>query len=287
MLSDVEMAGQGAQPGLVAPDGAAAQSVLGELETAELPIDINTLEKPRRGLFGLFARRDAEPEGPEDDSIGDVVEDVPRRGLFGFFARRGDDVENDENTVVASVDANPDATPRRGLFGRSKPVEDAPLPEIAPGTVLPYGEVGVACNITGRALGKKIGSFQQSGNPLVLYDTSSGSLEPRTHFLTGFSDGCARQFTGALVMLGSPVLHERMRYDPLNKGWKYTATDKAYEKIRRRVCKTRGRHLCPGERVAALEAETAFVTVYETFGDNTHWAEILLHQGKVAANSTR
>lgn len=292
-------------------------------ENTELLPDETVVEQPRRGLLGLFKKReDSAPEtsgasvaaaiestnpaqgvsteggdaiAPEEVAELDKPEE-PRRGLFGLFGKRDkaeDAVETPEetsaeNTIVASIapETMTDAEPaRRGLFGRPRKTEAKP--EIPLGTVLPYGQVGIACNVRGRKLGKVIDTFKQNGDDFKLYDTKPGGIEARTHFIMGFDDGCPRQFTGALVMLGSPVLHERMRFDSYNKHLSITETDRAYDKIRRRVCKTRGKTLCPQERVGALEAETAFVTVYQQFGANDHWAEILLHKGDLVATSTR
>lgn len=273
-------------------------------EPAVEPNEEAAENKPRRGFFGLFKKRNdpapeaggavvagLEFEGGDEISAEEAAAldkpEKPRRGLFGLFAKRdaGSAPETaDENTIVASIDpetmtdAEPPLTRRQKLAAKA---------EIPIGTVLPYGQVGVACNVRGRKLGKVIDQFTQRGTDFKLYDTAPNSTNPRTFFVTGFKDGCPRQFTGAIASLGSPVLHERMRFDSYNKSLAITETDRAYDKIRKRVCKTRGKTLCPQEKVDALEAETAYVTVYEQFGANKHWAEILLHKGKLVATSLR
>ena len=304
----------------------AAQAVETAAENVTDPVDTPTEEaaadpsaepakdEKRGGLFGLFKKRkDPIPEA-SGAAVAAAVESVnpaegkaseggdeisaqeaaalgepekPRRGLFGLFGKREDKPApetTDENTIVASIDPDTITDAEPPLTRRQK---RAAKTEIPIGTVLPYGQVGVACNVRGRKLGKEVDQFNQRGKDFKLYDTSPNSIKSRTFFLTGFKDGCARQFTGAMASLGSPVLHERMRLDSYNKSLAYTETDRAYDKIRKRLCKTSGKTLCPQERVDALEAETAYVTVYEQFGANLHWAEILLHKGKLVATSIR
>jgi hypothetical protein len=158
---------------------------------------------------------------------------------------------------------------------------------IEPGTVLPFGDIGVVCGVRGRALGKEVDRFPAKGKGYRLYDSNPSSTLPRTHFLTGFKDGCARQFTASLVLIGSPVLHEQMRYDPSNNDIPVTEADKAYERIKRRICKVSKGEPCPEKHVAALEKGMAFVTLYERFGGNASWEEVLLHNGQIAGTSLR
>ena len=152
--------------------------------------------------------------------------------------------------------------------------------EVAAGTVLPYGEIATVCGISGTALGTRIGTVAG----YTLYDTQAASIAPRTHYITGLDGGCARQFTAALALFGDLPTHELIRYQPSNAHIAYTATDTAYEEIKVGFCGVAAGQPC-GARIDRLARSMAFITVYETFGTNPAWNEILLHDGDVVAMS--
>lgn len=154
--------------------------------------------------------------------------------------------------------------------------------EVAPGTVLPYGQIASVCGITGSALGTEVG--QQAG--FTLYDSSPNSIAPRTHYITGLDGGCARQFTAALALFGDLPTHEMIRYQPTNAAIPYSATDTAYEEIKASYCGVSAGQPCGG-RINRLAGRMAFITVYETFGTNPAWNEILLYDGEVVAISAK
>ena len=267
-----------------APASQGANQVAESDENSTETVDQATPEKPRRGLFGLFVRnkpdgaKESATEVEQDKAIGTEPEEVPVRN----------DVSLSGDAVVADPDIGASDTPRkprRGLFGPRR--SNQPDSVIEPGTVLPFGEIGVVCGVRGRALGKEVDRFPAKGKGYRLYDSNPSSTLPRTHYLTGFKDGCARQFTASLVLIGSPVLHEQMRYDPSNKDIAVTEADKAYERIKRRICKVAKGEPCPEKHVAALEKGMAFVTLYERFGGNASWEEVLLHNGQIAGTSLR
>lgn len=193
---------------------------------------------------------------------------VQRRGLFGLFANAARDDAN-EGVEVASLDPN------------------APDGRLAtPGVQLPYGIVARACDIPRRQLGREVAKYPESNPVYRLFDSDPGNTAPHTFFLTGFPDGCARQFTGALALFGSPAMHEQLRYGAPAKSLPYSDTDKAYEKIKRTVCGV-GRNKPCGSRVSRLERDTAFISVYEHFGDSPRWATILVHDGRVVARDVK
>lgn len=163
-----------------------------------------------------------------------------------------------------------------GREGASEPAPDAA--QVPPGAMLPYGEIATICGLAPRELGTRI----DSASGFEIYDTHPGSTAPRTHYITGLSDGCARQFTGALVLTGDVATHEMVRYEPSNASLPYSDTDDVYEAIKARICRVGHRTPC-GQKLDRLAADTAFVTVYETFGTAPNWVEILLHDGAVAA----
>ena len=165
----------------------------------------------------------------------------------------------------------------QGLFGSSR--SDLSV-DIVVGAVLPFGEVGRACGMKPREMGEKVG---REGR-YTIYDSQPSSTQPRRWYVTGFSDGCARQVTAALAMFGSASMHEQLRYGRPSEAYPYSATDKAYEGVKSKVCRV-GRQKPCGTRIKRLERTTVFVTTYERFTDNARWADILLHDGSVLASS--
>ncbi|HIC96738.1 TPA: hypothetical protein EYP12_08995 [Candidatus Bipolaricaulota bacterium] len=232
--------------------------------------------------------------------VAEPVDKPRRKGLFAMFDRKGKNSETNQAIAelpeaeqaapqeaaveLASLSRSMDNTPkpRRGLFGprRSKSTVEA-------GVQLPFGELGIACGIRGNALGKEVDRFPQKGKGYRLYDTNPSSTSPRTFFVTGFKDRCPRQFTAAMAMLDTPVMHEQMRYGRSNKSIPMTKTDTVYEGLKQRVCKAGRGKPCPESHIEALEKTTAYVSAYPRLGTNANWFEILLNKGKVAASSKR
>lgn len=154
--------------------------------------------------------------------------------------------------------------------GPSLPLMDAP-----PGALLPPGQVARACGVRGAALGPAI--EQAAG--YVVHDTAPGSTAPRTHYVTGFKDGCPRQVTAALAVLGDPLTHETYRYESLTGP--YGTVDRAYEEIKAAVCGVGAGEPC-GAAMGRLAADTAFLSTYPVFG-GPDFADVLFHAGEVVA----
>ncbi len=246
--------------------GADQETKLAAPSDAETAAEQTQPDRPR-GLFGLFVRGGRGGPAPEDSQEPQA--------------------EPVEMAALSPEPAQDTANRRRGLFARAASparidpnAPDAQL--IAPGTVLPYGAVARVCDMPRRDMGQKIDSYPERRAQYTLYDSAPGATGPRSFYMTGFPDGCARQFTAALAMFGSPRMHEQLRYGAPASSLPYSDTDKAYEKIKRQVCGV-GRNKPCGARISQLERDTAFVTVYERFGDNARWATILLHDGAVVA----
>jgi len=146
------------------------------------------------------------------------------------------------------------------------------------GDSVPYGEIATICNIPSRNLGTVVANV--SG--YKIYDTNPNATTMRPHFITGFDDGCARQFSAALSMTGDVGTHEVVRYLPANRNKSFTSTDNAYEAIKASFCRVSHGKPC-GSRLDALAGNTTFVTAYEKFGAHPRWVEILLHDGDVKA----
>lgn len=260
----------------------------------ELPPEPET----RRGLAALFSpRRAVEPAAVlAADVPAEPQTSAQSAGLFGFLrskptvagATAPAELETGaEQIELAALPAETkDPATKRGLFRRLP--ASAPASTVAPGQVLPFGSVGVACGLGKRALGKEVDRFPKDGRASWrLYDTDPTSTGPRSQFITGFSDGCARQFTAALALFGSPGLHEIHRYGAAQKNVPYSASDKAYEKVKSNICGVGRGKPCPEARAGRLEKATSFVTVYQQFGGSVAWLEMLLHNGKMLASEVR
>jgi hypothetical protein len=147
---------------------------------------------------------------------------------------------------------------------------------------LAYGGLARVCDVPSRKLGKKIAQYPDRRPMYRLYDSEPKSTDPRTFYLTGFSDGCARQFTAALAVFGSVGMHEMLRYGLPAEIQPYSDTDKAYEKLKRQICGKPRRKPC-GSKINLMENDTVFLSIYERFDSNAHWMNLLLHRGLVYA----
>jgi len=343
MSSDVELAENAPDSGLMATDVKAPKTALPKLQSVEAGADasVSGPEKPRRGLAALFGRRnkpatDTVPVAVDEEAVVKDVPDVenaaevagavdtakveggvdpapepvaqtPRRGLRALFGKRnratnpepepeqavativsnkeGAAAEADESVVIAPIDTQEAVAPRRerkGLFGPRR-AKTGQFSQVEPDMVLPFGQIGLACGVRGKALGKEVDRFPEHGKGYRLFDTKPSTTGPRTHYITGFKDGCARQFTASLALLGSPVLHEQLLSVGSSQGQHSTNADHAFQKIRAKVCRVGKGKACPEKRIDEMEKSMAFVTIYERFGGNAKWNEILLHNGVVAA----
>ncbi|SPF80022.1 hypothetical protein PRI8871_01824 [Pseudoprimorskyibacter insulae] len=238
-------------------DTTAEKTVLASAAVAE------AAPKPR---FSLFKRRAAVAEAP--------VADAPK-------------VEADPKAEPVQVAAA--AAPKKGwgLFGKSSeaktPKAGAPdYREVGPGVVLPYGEMARLCGVPANKLGAKVAKYPERGSGYTLYDSAPNGTSLRNYYVTGFDDGCARQFTAALALFGPPQMHELLRYGLPAKVQPYSATDAAYETLKRQICKVAKGKPC-GEKLDQVGRNTVFVSAYDKFEGSQRWHNILLHDGEVVA----
>lgn len=227
---------------------------------------------------------DATAEVPQPAS-----EPAPRRGLLGFLSRAAQTAQADDGTQLAAAppQTQSDAAPAVEIARARGPKPDAPDYRIVPmGTALPYGVLARVCDVPDRQLGTRVERYPESRSVYALYDSQPGNTAPHTFYVTGFDDGCARQFTAALALFGSPETHEQLRYGLPSKVQPYSSTDAAYETLKSRVCRVGKGKPC-GSSMSQLARTTAFVSVYETFGSNPEWKTILLHDGEVVETDIR
>lgn len=277
-LSDVDIPADAPRIGVLAPEGApgiltearAAAAAEQGAETTDQP----AAERPARGgLFGLFSGRRATAAATPEDSTTDAPAAPEAAGT-----------DDGDAAVVETAAAQ--SAPRRGGFlgglfsggGASRGGSGGEV-EVEPGTVLPFGQVARVCGVSRRDLGREVGrnaSFR-------LHDSDPASTRPHTFYITGFDDNCARQVTGALGMFGDVSMHETLRYGASGAAMPWSATDTAYETVKRQVCGV-GRNKPCGARINRMQRDTVFLTVYERFGDGSRWANLLLHDGAVLAH---
>ncbi|MBT0959386.1 hypothetical protein IV417_18500 [Alphaproteobacteria bacterium KMM 3653] len=239
--------------------------------------------------------------GPEVEVEVAAVEPAPapvkQAGLFGFL-RRGTEpaeavVTHEETAsdapVTAAVQA-PEAEvqtaslapePSRKQRRNARASRKAKVPSVPVGIKLPFGEVGMQCNVSGRALGKQIDT---SSAKHKLYDSAPGTSGPRTFYVTGFKDHCARQFTASLALFGDLQLYELMHFGG-GGGSGGAETDKAYSRLRSGACKSRNAP-CAASGLNRLGKDTAFLSVYPTEGARSHM-EVLLSKGDLTAKALK
>lgn len=292
--------------GLVAGLGLAACSDplgdVGRLSDMNMPDDVEAAsltEAPESGdgaaPFGFLSRLlsadDASQEelvdvaalGPIDPETGEPVEQpggtdaIPGDDTMDNALR--DDAEEEAGGGFLGFLRNNLGQPTEGS-GPSPTGPDAEV--IPPGLQLAYGEIATVCGLSARDLGTRMDSVAG----FTLHDTAPGSRTLRTFYLTGFSDRCARQFSGAMVIFGDPAMHETIRYSSGTSGIPFSETDAAYEEIKGRVCGVPSGQPC-GNAIDRLSRNLTFLTVYSRFGSSPQWVEILLHDDEVIALSMK
>lgn len=246
-----------------------------EIAASQAPPDSAPDPARRPRLFGFLRNRTvAVPPAPS-------AAPVPERGAESPPAPLVESAQSPER-------AEP-PRPRRGfaLFGGPRRAASAAADPNAQRPVgpVPFGEVVQVCGLKRRDLGTEVARSPGPGS-FRLFDTDPSSTQPRTQFLTGFNDNCARLFTASLALFGSPAVHEATRYDAQNSS-AYSATDTAYEKVKNRVCGVRQGQPCPESRTARLAREAAFLSVYRGFGDSGPWMEVFLNKGQLVAYQTQ
>lgn len=280
---------------------------VGDVAIQDIPQVAGAADKPRGGLMGFLGRKadaaarpapslDAQPAELLTGDDTSVPDDVLAQAEAARGAAIGSNDAADPVVLAAlALDEAPAPKKKRGMFGlgaggtggktksaRAPKPGDPDYEQVKAGTRLPYGRLARLCGVSKAQLGSKSATWPEKGRGYTLYDSAPGSVAQRTFFLTGFDDGCARQFTAALVMFASPETYEAIHYGTSGTSQPVSDTDRAYEKIKSQVCNVRSGKPC-GSRMRKLSKDTVFVTVYERFGGSPRWKNLLLHDGEVAA----
>jgi hypothetical protein len=221
-----------------------------------------------------------------------VGEEKPRRGLFGLLAgarAKVSTITSDTNVRTASIGPvnSANTQSKQSIFRSNKRAHKGPDVQIVPfGTSLAPGVVARVCDLPTGRLGKEIEKFPARGRGYKMFDSKPTSGGKRPFYVTGFDDRCARTFTAALAMFGSPTMHEQLRYGLPSKVQPYSTTDKAYEGIKRSVCGVGKKKAC-GAKINTLEKNTVFISIYDRIGSNAQWSNVLLHKGWVLATDRK
>ncbi|WP_394153627.1 hypothetical protein [Loktanella salsilacus] len=154
------------------------------------------------------------------------------------------------------------------------------IAQAAPDAGLAFGKIDTTCGVAPASLGTAVAS----ASGYTVYDSQPTSTAMRAHYVDGFTDGCLRQFTAALVLTGDVQTHEGVRYQASNTR-PYSETDTAYEVIKGQYCGVPAGQPC-GAKIDALSRRTVFLTAYPSFSDSDNWVEYLLHEGVVADAGT-
>ena len=239
---------------------------------------------PESERVGLFARLLGERAATGADA---VEASFPSEGEEGI----PETAEGETQAAPPTPDVEPAA--RQGLLanifggGRGRDQSSSvPDNQVAFGTLLPYGVVKPICGLSKGQMGKVVAKYPDRRPTYKVYDSDPGNTGAHTFYVTGFDDGCARQFTASLAMFGSVEMHESLRYGLPAKVQPYSATDEAYEDVKARVCRVARKTPC-GDRVGRLADDTVFLSIYERFGGNSQWKNLLLHSGEVVAKDKK
>lgn len=283
-----------------APDGSAQATADDNMQatpdddTAQVQGVQTEIPEPKpKGVFG-WLRRAAVTEAVMDDSQNGTDEG---EDLDLDDGSADPDADPNETPQLASLNPEPMPVPapdlvepqkRKRLFGKANtaPTAGMILRDVTMGAALPFGEVGRVCGARTGDLGKLVDEAARKGAGYRLFDSAPDTAHARTFYVTGFKDNCARQFTAALAIFGTPEFHEQLRYGLPAKEYPYSSTDKAYEKVKNEVCNV-GRNAPCGARISRLDKTTVFISVYENFGENARWADMLLHDGALLASAVK
>ncbi|MCO4841769.1 MAG: hypothetical protein KC439_02520 [Yoonia sp.] len=252
------MFGARTPPAPVAVVAEGAEDITTPIDLVDVASDVPSVEVAAPAPQGMFGRlfggtRRATPVVSAGAATPEITPDVLAPARAGFLS-------NVFAPKVTAARTGPDA-------------QDVPV-----GTQLPFGQIARNCDVSGRELGTKV----DANAGYTLYDTIPNATAQRTHYITGFKDKCARQFTAATSLMGDIGTHEVVRYLPSNAKLAYSETDNAYETVKASFCRASRGQPC-GAKLDRFAKTTTFITAYERFGSSPSWSNILLHDGQVIA----
>lgn len=251
------------EPPVASQAGAEVKTPLAEGAGATEPVAAPKEEKPKRGwLFG----------GRKAKQTPDVTLAEPQK------------LDVQVEKVALTPEPEEASGGGGGLFSKRKAARlTGPDAKAAvPGEVLPFGEVARACHVKRKSMGKEVAKYPERGPKYRVYNSAAGAGGVNTFYITGFKDGCPRQVTAALAVFGTASMYEALRFSLPAKARSKKSTDKAYEKVKSRICGV-GRNKPCGAKVSKVEKNTVFLSLYNRFEGARGWTNLLLSDGKLLA----
>ncbi|MFY0681472.1 MAG: hypothetical protein JXR13_12935 [Thalassovita sp.] len=253
--------------------------------------EIDRQPKKARGVLAWLARQKSEPVASQEPELPVIA--LSEKDLVTETPVPAMPAPQIATVTPVSLSPNPSPKVRRGLlslFKRDTPEmqDEAKVDpeEIGFGAALPFGDVALVCGKKTADFGQRIASYPETRPVYHLYDADPTNTAPHPLYLTGFKDGCARQITASVAVFGSVELHEQLRYVLPDGAHPFSDTDKAYEKLKRKVCGVARKTPC-GEDLPKLAKDTVFVSAYDRYGDAEGWANLLLHNGQLVATDLK
>lgn len=221
---------------------------------------------------------EAEPGALEQAAVAEAQASArPPRGLLALFGR--------DRPAIGGPAQGEGATPRETRVratGLDSFRSGASGTDVTAGTVMPFGQVGRVCDLPRNQKGTRVDRVAG----FEVWDTNPSSAGPRPHYITGFSDGCARVVTGALIVPGDLATYESVRFMAQGMPFPMGQTDQAYDQIKSRQCGVRASQPC-GAQLGRIERNTGFLSIYNQFESSGTWFELLLHNGDIAGQAVK
>lgn len=145
-----------------------------------------------------------------------------------------------------------------------------------------FGTVARVCEAQTKPLGTLI--EEASVGDFKIYDTAPEGVMVRKFYLTGFGDGCPRQFMASTAAFGTPSMYETLHYS--KDTFVYGSTDAAYDKIKGNVCGAPAGKPC-GRKIKKLDKSMVFVSAYDLTEENQRWTDFLIHNGSIVATALK
>lgn len=243
---------------------------------SDVDVASGTEQIAQQGDAPLLAQAEAGPL--EQAAVADAQRSArPPRGLFALFGL--------DRPAIGGPAQGEGLTPRETRVratGLDSFRGGASGTDVPAGTVMPFGQVGRVCNLPRNQQGTRVDRVAG----FEVWDTNPRSAGPRPHYITGFSDGCARVVTGALIVPGDLATYESVRFMAQGMPFPTGQTDQAYDQIKSRLCGVRGNQPC-GARLSRIEGNTGFLSIYNQFESSGTWLELLLHNGDIAGQAVK
>ena len=168
--------------------------------------------------------------------------------------------------------------------------ESSSKPSKVPGgriKLLPYGKIARVCDLPKREMGKKSCAIPGKSAGVMCCTTLNLVIQRRTPFTSPDLTMAARgsslprwRYLARSKCTSNCVMVYLPRRNPI------ATRTRHMKKIKSRVCGVRRKKPC-GSKLSRLENDTVFLSIYENFGGNQRWSNLLLHSGRVLAQDIK